>query len=274
MEKLNLMTDGQVRNCLIQILQYVDEWCARNNVVYYLYFGTLIGAVRHKGFIPWDDDVDIAMPREDYNRFIKEFNDSSERYKVVDISINDRYYLPFAKVIDNKTVLQEQVKHAIDLGVYIDIFPIDSLGNDINIATSHLKRMWFYIDVLSAKLLPWHRRRSIKRNVLSLLASFYPKSTKSVVKQIESLAKEFNAIESPRYMGNIVAKSYKKGLMPSEWFDGISKTEFEGFKFNIPIHYNNILTQLYGDYMKLPPEEKRTPMHDYDAYWINYKEGQ
>ena len=115
------------KKILVSILSEVHNFCDENNLKYFLPGGTLIGAVRHKGFIPWDDDIDIYMPRNDYEKFLCEFNKESERYQVISLK-TDGYYLPFGKVIDTKTVLIENVDSDYKMGIYLDIFPLDNLS--------------------------------------------------------------------------------------------------------------------------------------------------
>lgn len=110
------------------ILKFVADFCEINNIKYYLFAGTLLGAIRHEGFIPWDDDIDIAIPRDDYEKFIIEFDRNNDvNYKVLSIENSNKYYLPYAKVIDNRTLLFEDGKESMPIGVFIDIFPLDSI---------------------------------------------------------------------------------------------------------------------------------------------------
>lgn len=109
------------------MLADVDKYCRENDITYFVGYGTLLGAIRHKGFIPWDDDIDIIMPREDYNKFIREYG--NERYKVLSNEYTTDYYYNFAKVVDLKTYAIEHGRNVRiqDLGLYIDVFPIDHL---------------------------------------------------------------------------------------------------------------------------------------------------
>ena len=130
MKQINI---EEIRKLQISILLYVHEFCKKNNIRYSLSGGTLLGAVRHKGYIPWDDDIDIMMPRPDYERFVNEFNENRKdvEYKVI-CSYNDsQFFQPFAKVVNTKTFLKETYKRPVaQMGVYIDVFPIDGLPND------------------------------------------------------------------------------------------------------------------------------------------------
>lgn len=260
---------SEIKTYLIDMLTLIDEWCSKNNVSYFLMYGTLLGAVRHKGFIPWDDDVDIAMPRKDYEKFLREFKSKDGRYKVVDVSNTDGYYLQFAKVVDTTTFLKERMCHTIDIGVYIDIFPVDYLGNDILQAKKLISKLKPYRNILSAKLLPSHKKRSNWRNILAKIVALIPISLKGLITRIDSLSREFEFQTTSQYVGIICFNIYsKKEIMPFTWFQNIVKIEFEGHLFNVPKEYDKILTHFYGDYMKLPPVEERNTHHDYEVYKI------
>ena len=116
----------------LDMLKEIDRICRRENIQYYLAGGTLLGAVRHKGFIPWDDDIDIAMARDEYERFLKVMKKERHPYlKIFAMEFDKEYQYTFAKVVDTRTRLIEEIgKDLPDMGVFIDIFPIDGLGND------------------------------------------------------------------------------------------------------------------------------------------------
>lgn len=120
----------EIKKIQLEILKYVDQFCSQNNIKYALGYGTLIGAVRHKGFIPWDDDIDIIMRRNDYNRFIELFSKETGRYKVWSHNLQTDYPIPYAKVTDEKTLKLEGTNYYVERGVDIDVFPLDDLPND------------------------------------------------------------------------------------------------------------------------------------------------
>lgn len=114
----------ELKKIQLGLLNALDDYCVQNDLTYYLAYGTLIGAIRHKGYIPWDDDIDVMMPREDYNKFIANFNNDKHASNVKAISheIDTDYYLSFAKLINKSTVMQEEVNSDYQIGVYIDVF--------------------------------------------------------------------------------------------------------------------------------------------------------
>ena len=122
MQKLNL---EEIQKIELDILIYLDKICKENNIKYYLSSGTLLGAIKYKGFIPWDDDIDVVLFRSDYLKLIDVLGKNDEKYKILSIYNTEDYYYPFAKLVDTRTVLIENSKKIKDMGVYIDIFPID-----------------------------------------------------------------------------------------------------------------------------------------------------
>ena len=129
MQKRKIDVD-ELKRIQLDILKQVDKFCRNNDITYYLAYGSLLGAVRHKGYIPWDDDIDIVMPRPDYERFKDEFNASEKNYKVRDYEIDNTFLYPSSKVEFVKSELKEFVKHPSKLGVNIDIFVLDAVRYD------------------------------------------------------------------------------------------------------------------------------------------------
>ena len=119
----------KLKQIQLDMLKDIHAFCVEHDIRYSLAFGTLLGAVRHKGYIPWDDDVDIMMPREDYNRFIRSYGNNI--YRIADMSVNPDYGLPFAKVEDVLTVIEENVEGGSVFGIYIDVFPVDYIPDNM-----------------------------------------------------------------------------------------------------------------------------------------------
>lgn len=158
----------ELKQIQLDILKFVDKFCKENNLKYFLAYGTLLGAVRHKGYIPWDDDIDIIMFREDYEKFVTTFKDVN--YKVFATEVNSKYPYPFAKVGDTRTYYMEEIKDVIDTGVNIDVFPLDYLPEnrikDICNKRNFLQKVWLL------KRLPLLKRRGLLKNIFY----GYPKS--------------------------------------------------------------------------------------------------
>ncbi len=256
----------------LEILRIVASFCEENKIKYSLAYGTLLGAVRHKGFIPWDDDIDIIIPREDYTRFVKLFCEiPPENMKCLSFE-NDTFYLPYTKIVDLRTrIITENFMPLDDLGVYVDVFPLDFLSDDkeeansINKSFIRLNKMIRYSVFNNVKEV-CDGRIHIPRMVFYYLAKIVGFKRLSAVhkKRILKFSQKtgvWGAVMSYCYEG------YNAKVFESVLLDTMMSTEFENTDFCIPEKYDQVLTGLYGDYMQLPPLEKRI-VHSETAYYV------
>lgn len=257
----------EIKDIELKILSEVAEFCDDHGIRYFLACGTLLGAVRHKGFIPWDDDVDIAMPRADYEMFISQF--SSERYVLHDFRIDKKYPYPFAKVSDSRTCLIEDTESPASMGVYIDIFPIDGLPED-----EKKRKRFFKTLEWDRRILAWKRNAVCKtvgavHKIIQVIAKIVlkPISVNRLVHRYDKHVKKYD-YNTALNVGHFVTKAtWGADAKPKSLFSNAIKYEFEQEWFWIPSDYETYLTIEYGDYMKLPPEEDRVSHHGYMAYW-------
>lgn len=248
----------------VDILKYIRSVCKENDIQYYLAYGTLIGAVRHKGFIPWDDDIDIMVPIEQYDKLLRIINDDGGKYKVLDWKINSNYFYPFAKVVDGRTRLIELEEKAIDgLGVYVDIFPLIALPQNViqyNLFMLKMKRLireWRY----STMLQPEEKKGVLKKMVRDIRYLYANrKGTEYWLNEIRNEEKK-RPTQNAKVIGDYYSARSKNFL--AENFE----LEFEGEMFSAPSKYDDILTGGYGNYMELPPKEQRVTHHHFKAWY-------
>jgi len=244
----------KIHSCEFEILNEVVNLCEKHDINYLLFFGTLLGSVRHKGFIPWDDDIDIAMPRNEYNRFLKIAQEElSEKFLLEHISFNKNYYLPFIKVKNKNTeyVEEQGISFLGNKGLWIDIFPLDYVNLKQN--KKFLKLRLRIINLFSAISL----RKILKLNIFNKKINFLSKvfSNSLSLKLVDLLCL---SKKSDYYVCYLAGKDPLKNIFSVNDIFPLKKNLFCGKKYNIPNNYDAVLKTLYGDYMKLPPIEKRS----------------
>jgi len=245
----------EYKRLLLVMLKDIDVFCKENNIQYYLDSGTLLGAVRHKGFIPWDDDIDLVMPRNDYEHFILCFD--TENCSILSHKTRKDYFYPYAKVnFKNSTVKEVELPEIEGLGVNIDVFPLDGMPDNLILRRIHQDTLMFLnkTRALSVRL---------KRKVPSFFKPVF--RWKCLVALLDHLAKKYD-MHKTQYCGNIVATTVRHKEIPIQCFDGTDYLPFEDDSFPVPTGYDAYLTELYGDYMKLPPKEQQVTRHHIEAF--------
>ena len=262
---MNKLSIEEIKSIQTNILLDVHNFCIKNNIKYSLACGTLIGAVRHKGFIPWDDDIDVMMLREDYDRFVEIYTSSD--CKVFSHRICDEYAYPFAKVSDENTILIENTNMKQVLGVNIDIFPIDNIPGDICERSKHFNKIKMLRNILLMKQIKLSATRSVLKNISIVIMKFLlillPQMC--IVRYIDTLARKYMN-EQTAYVADIVEGYGLKEVQRKELFDNFIDLDFEGFKFKSVCDFSIYLTCLYGDFMELPPLDKQVTHHSFIAY--------
>lgn len=263
-----ILNPDKCKQIILQILINFDAFCKEHKLTYYLSWGTLIGAVRHRGFIPWDDDIDVSMPRSDYNKLIELSKNWNLPYEFISYETNPDYPHYFGKVCDKSTTLKNYYMNEIgDLGLFVDVFPIDFITLKSGEQCKLEKKMEYEIRMqeMSGMKRFWPSKSKVKSAAKYLLFKY---SVKKGVKYWQNKHSQliFNYADSPQ-SANFCLSSFR--AMPKEWFgDGVD-LEFEGHMFKAPAQYDNYLKNVYGNYMELPPQEQRVSVHDYDVFLKN-----
>lgn len=263
-----ITTTEELKHIGLDILLSVHEFCMRHHIMYSLACGTLIGAVRHKGFIPWDDDVDIYMLRDDYNKFITSFHDIKGSFRVISLETSKEWCLPYAKVYDTRTLQTELSNINVrGIGFGIDIFPIDAVPDSLSAWKWYEKKRVLLQRIFAIKKLKWREGRSLQENLF-----LYAIKTFLVPLPIRSLAQFINAY-SQKYNNNSTSYLAENCFgNPNNRFSRNNFSHsvdllFEGQYLKAMNGYDNYLKAFYGNYMELPPVEKRCSHHTFDVYW-------
>ena len=247
----------ELREKQMQILDEIEKICEKHNLIYFLSEGTLLGAIRHKGFIPWDDDLDISMPREDYEKFkIIAMNELNKKHELDYFKTNKHYFLPFIKVREKKTIyLEKKLINYMGLkGIFVDIFPLD----DTKKPNSYLMKFQSKLEHIIAATLSFKSRvihnRSKKEKVFLTLLSVLP--FKFLV-WLQDKVMTFQNNSKCKYFASYGITPKKKPAYEKEKLLPTKKAIYENRVYNIPNDSDYYLKVLYGDYMTLPPKEKR-----------------
>lgn len=254
----------ELKQIQLDILDDVSAFCELHQIKYFLAYGTLIGAIRHNGYIPWDDDIDIAMPRPDYDRFLSTYCSKSGRFEVICHEKNSEYGLPFAKVHHNGTMMVEGFYHQDNYGVYIDVFPIDAYVDKMQLHKAQSLRR-----LLNAKKATHVNKRPFIKDFAIRMTKllYYSRTIPDILNQIDALCKkgDYNNAEKVGYIPSL--NIGMKDIISKEYIESYEYHIFEGKQYRIPAGYDLYLRQLYGDYMDLPPIEKRFSHHSFEAWW-------
>lgn len=246
---MNLLSGEEVKRKEVEILNHIVAVCEKHGLRYYLSYGTLLGAIRHKGFIPWDDDIDITMPRADYEQLLKVMLANPDKRFVALTPKSKGYPYHYAKVVDLSTKLvEENLDDFAGNGLWVDIFPLD--GVDTTEPTRQKKLAKYFNSCRSsasfkhcpANNKPWKWRicKMIGTRNFSRLVTW---------------ASRRLPFDSAQYVAHMpTAMQY---LFPRRLFDKVIKVEFEGALYDAPADYDEYLKILYADYMQIPPESQR-----------------
>ena len=250
----------KVQQTGLEIFKEYIKACEKLGLRYYILYGTLLGAVRHKGFIPWDDDIDVGMYRDEYEIFLKEGAKLLPPHLFVQTYMTDREYQSNAAKIrnSNTTFIEKLVRHSdINHGIYIDIFPLDHYpDNRITEKCFNLIK-----KILSVRIIMAYdndiQDNLFKKVCRGILCIVFP----TLYSAVNTREKLYMSCPAGSRVINHSGAWGQKEIIPVKWYAERCMLEFEGMKVSAPKEYGKWLTHVYGDYMKLPPEEQRVPRH-------------
>lgn len=242
----------------LNILKEFIKVCEKLNLNYFLIGGTLIGAIRHKGFIPWDDDIDVCMLRKDYDIFLEKAQKYLPDNMFLQTNKTDKEYSNcFAKIRNSETTfIENSVSHLnINHGIYIDIFPLDNLYN-YNTLKDKLIKMSLYKEY-------YYNKKDIKTTIFKIISKilYGNKTRENLCSILEKMYTKGNRKITDKVVNYGGAWGIKKESHFLEDYSDYKLVDFENIKVKVPIGFDRCLRDTYGDYMKLPPEEKRNPHH-------------
>lgn len=246
---------------LLDLMLTFDEVCKKHNFTYFLEAGSLLGAIRHKGFIPWDDDVDVLMPREDYNKFMTLSNEFKYPYFLQTPYTDDGYFYSFAKIRNsNTTGLVKMFGYQnFNHGIWLSIFPIDNWdvkGGEERY--SKIKKLNMDNSTYMRISNPYLSEKDQDR-----VKNYCGRDPFETIKELDEIAQECNGHKTSFVtVGSTAVISYSRKLWYAEDFASAIEWDYEGFKFPVPIGYDRFLKIMYGDYMVFPPVEQRGLHHD------------
>lgn len=267
----------EIQSLEYRILLRFTKLCEKYKLRYCLCGGTLLGAIRHEGFIPWDDDIDIIMPRPDFDELIKLYR--NERLKndlgdleIASYDIDKNYIYPVTKIYD-KTTKIDLNDHIIsyDLGVWVDIFVLDGVSENkiINEIKFNYQKILTYLNVMCITRCGAERKNKLLTYGQLLLYPIFLLIRRighsKFVYLLEKNAKTYS-FDKSKFVAVYAGRGGKKEIMPKKEFMEFKTAKFEDDEFYIPGNYQYYLKQLYGDYMKLPPENKRNSRHDIKVF--------
>ena len=268
-------TVDEIRETQLKMLSELDSFCKDNNIKYYAFAGTMLGAIRHNGFIPWDNDIDVAVPREDYIKMqeLLKGEDAHPFFRFLCYENDPNYLWQFGKLCAKHTYLKTTRGYS-KLGLFLDVFPLDSQGNDMKAANQNLReaqkcvkmRVLAYDRKYNNKKYPTNATLMERISIWINFTILRHNTEEYWVKRHISLAQKFNKNRNSIFYGCNSNEKYAV-VCERKMFDGEVYKSFEGHEIPLPIGYDDILKLYYGDYMKLPPKEKQIGVKEMPIYF-------
>ena len=261
---------NELHEIMLNILEAFHIFCVKNNIKYTLIGGSLIGAIRHKGFIPWDDDIDVIMTKDNYEKFINNYK--HDRYKILEEADGGNRFM-FTKIIDTQTRIIEPnlTKNPKSYGVYLDVFCYYKAPANKKEQVKYCRKIQLLVSLFSRKRIS--KNESLKQNFLRI--------NKNIISVIigyrrlnnikTRLLNKYSTTDSDYLISNWPLYGTEKEIQKKSNFTEYKIVPFETKKAMITTKYDEVLKTTFGNYMELPPKNQRTPKHDIKAWWKNEK---
>lgn len=266
------VTSEEHKEIVLDLMDAIHAYCEANGIQYFLIYGTLLGAIRHKGFIPWDDDVDIILFRNDYEKFIAGFNrECPEHMRCVNYKNTKGFYLSISRIIDKRTILVEGINSPCEMGAFVDVLALDAIPENRIKSAFFLFKLSVLRKILGLKKIKKMNRGLIKNLLWNIInICFGSIDINKLEIKINQQSMKYKDVIGCRECGALQSLVYgAREIYEKSWFDEAVLVPFEGRHYYAPAKYHKILKSVYGDYM-IPPEEKdRFSYHPFDEYWAN-----
>lgn len=265
-----------LKNCQYELLEYVKKVCIENKLRYFLVGGTLLGAVRHKDFIPWDDDIDIALPRDDYNRLANYLEKNiDEKFFYQSRQTDKEYPFAYAKLRYNNTLfLQKSLKNLeMHHGIFIDIFPLDGVSDNPKKQKKYFKKIRTYNYMIISYYLRKSNYFLFNKFVTFIMSIFYIFLGKKRIRdRLDKIATKYEVNDS-KYVVNYFGAWGMREIIDKEYIFGENKEVFfHNDFFSSPTNYDKYLSHIYGNYMELPPVDKRVSDHNVEDIQVFFED--
>ncbi|MCD8356301.1 MAG: LicD family protein [Clostridia bacterium] len=262
----------EIQEIQIGALRHLKHICQKYSLTFYLSNGTLLGAIKYKKFIPWDDDIDIFMPREDYEKLVRLTEINTNIYELMNREHCAKWASTYSKLFDKRTLVQEGFADlGAEYGVSIDIFPLDNWQGGEKLARLQAAYGGLQCRFLCASCEQRFStpKSGIQKGILYAIWRFSRFcGTKPFQKSLDRQVKKSRQNKETAYLGNVAWPLYgKREVIPAEVFSGTVEVEFEGEHYKAPVGYDRYLRSLYGDYEKELPPEQQKPHHHMKAWW-------
>lgn len=257
----------QLQYQLLEMLRWFQDFCEKNKLRYYVLGGTMLGAIRHKGFIPWDDDIDVGMPRGDYQKLIRLMSKKESGRYIIETPYSTAldFCYPYSKIYNTATTLVENYHKPLVRGIFIDVFPLDGMGNnekDALMNYTYIRRMYnFYLS----RVVTYRPERSAYKNVIAFTSKLIPEfiiNNRNLRIKLDQECKKKN-FDDCNWGGNVFGNWGFNEIMPNAVMGKPVKYSFENIEVYGAEDYDQYLKNLYGDWRKMPPKEKQISHHDY-----------